>query len=262
VPPTHMSMLNGSMQTLITRWEDLGFNFFDTTRAVALTLVFEPDYAEVTLAGGWPPVIFSNATPLSPATESLTISLANTPYGSFDRDTGHLMFNARLSLDFSPDPWFATRDQEVDMKISTNSQDLPHLSMGPGVSLIQGSPFMRLWEVEASPALGLAGESEFETTSFFAWGRRGWQVAVIISGSLDPLPPRHPIPPPRTTVPDVRELDRNTADARVVDAGLVPAHIPSNAGANTRVSHQTPTSGQKVDVGSVVTLQLQAGSPL
>ena len=138
MPPTHVSTLNGSMQTLITRWEELGFKFFNT-RAVALTLVFEPDYAEVTLTDGWPAVIFSNATPPSPATESLTISLANTPYGSFDRDTGHLMFNARLSLDFSPDPWFATRDQQVDMKISTKAQDLPHLSMGPGASLIKAA---------------------------------------------------------------------------------------------------------------------------
>jgi PASTA domain len=259
VPPTQVSTLSGTMQTLITRWEDLGFKFFNTTRAVALTLVFEPDYAEVTLTGGWPAVTFSNATPPSPATESLTVSLANTPYGSFDRDTGHLMFHALVSLDFSPDPWFAKRDQQVEMKVSTNSLDLPRLS---GQSLIQGSPFERLWGNEAFPELGLAGESEFETTSFLAWGRRGWVVAVIISGSLDPLPPRHPTPPPRTIVPDVRELDRDTADARVIDAGLVPTHIPSNAGANTRVSHQTPPSGQGVEVGSVVTLQLQAGSPL
>src|SRR4030095_9645914 len=73
--------------------------------------------------------------------------------------------------------------------------------------------------------------------------RRGWQVAVIINGSLDPLPPRHPTPAPRTIVPDVRELDRDTADAQVRDVGLVPAHIPSNVDANSRVSHQPPAAG-------------------
>jgi hypothetical protein len=46
------------------------------------------------------------------------------------------------------------------------------------------------------------------------------------------------------------------------DAGLVPAHIPSNAAADSWVSHQIPAAGQNVDVGSVVTLQLQAGVPL
>jgi PASTA domain len=69
-------------------------------------------------------------------------------------------------------------------------------------------------------------------------------------------------PAPSTTVPNVRELDRDTADAQVRGAGLVPAHIPSNADADTWVRHQTPAAGQSAEVGSVVTLQLQAGSPL
>jgi beta-lactam-binding protein with PASTA domain len=63
-------------------------------------------------------------------------------------------------------------------------------------------------------------------------------------------------------VPDVRELDRDTADAQLRQAGLVPAHIPPNANADSWVSHQTPEAGQNVDVDTVVTLQLQAGAPL
>jgi hypothetical protein len=56
-------------------------------------------------------------------------------------------------------------------------------------------------------------------------------------------------------------LDRDTADKQIRDAGLIPAHIPSSANADSWVSHQIPAAGQNVDVGSVVTLQLQAGAP-
>jgi hypothetical protein len=259
VPEPHVSTLTGTMQTLITRWPQFGFNSSDTTSGVALTLVFEPDYVGVTLTGGWPAVTFNNSAPPAPATESLTVSLANTPYGQFEPETGHLRLHALLGLDFTPDPWFARRDQQVEMTVSTHSEDLRptghQMLVSPGAC-------ERFWANEAFPTLGMAGESSFYTTDFIFSNRRGWDVGVAIFGRLVPPPPRHPTPAPRTVVPNVRELDRDTADEQVRDAGLVPAHIPSNAAADSWVSHQIPAAGQNVDVGSVVTLQLQAGAPL
>jgi PASTA domain len=252
----HVSTLTGSMRTLITPRTELGFNFFDTTHAVALTVVFEPDYSAATLTAGWPAVTFDNSAPLARATESLTISLANTPYGPFEPDPGHLMFRVLLRLDFSPDPWFARRDQQVEMKLSTRMEDLARNQ------LVDPGACQRLWAVEGFPELGMVGAAEFYTTDFFLSIRHDWEVAVIVDGELDPLPPRHRTPTPHTTVPDVRELDRDTADAQLRDAGLLPAHIPLNADANSWVRHQTPAAGQTVDMGSVVTLQLQAASPL
>jgi hypothetical protein len=113
------------MTTLISHWEDSGFNFFDTTRGVALTLAFEPDYLDLSLIGGWPAVTFDNSAPLAPATESLIVSLAGTPRGRFEPETGHLVLPVLLRLNFSPDPWFARRDQQVEMTVSTHPEDLP-----------------------------------------------------------------------------------------------------------------------------------------
>jgi hypothetical protein len=66
--------------------------------------------------------------------------------------------------------------------------------------------------------------------------------------------------PARTTVPDVRGLDPDTAGLHVFDAGLVPKFTGSTQ-PPSYVDQQTPARGETVDRGSTVIMHVQSGSP-
>jgi len=76
---------------------------------------------------------------------------------------------------------------------------------------------------------------------------------LTISGAISAF-----MPPPPTTVPDVREQRKSNAIAEVLAAGLT-VRTTGTDGPDAWVFSQSPAAGTVVAQGSVVTLQLRTG---
>jgi hypothetical protein len=137
---------------------------------------FTPDFTGVRVISGWPKTVLDDSAPLSPATDGVTITLANGAPGRYEPATGHMVLPVTLHLDYLRDYQLGSRDQDVLVELSTR-----------GV-VRTGAPGMRLWE--SPPAMGFGGETRFSTREFFFSGTRGHTLSVILSGNLNPLPPR------------------------------------------------------------------------
>jgi hypothetical protein len=139
-------------------------------------LRFTPDFTGVKVIAGWPMTVLDDSAPLSPPTDSVTITMANAPPGRYEPATGHMVLPVTLHLDYMRDYGLGFRDQDVLVELSTRGR------------VRTGAPGMRLWEFP--PMLGFGGETKFSTREVFWSGTRGHTVSVILSGNLDPLPPR------------------------------------------------------------------------
>jgi hypothetical protein len=107
--------------------------------------------------------------------------------------------------------------------------------------------------------------AEVETVDLklFVVGRDGnlwhkWQTAANDGWSEWVSHGQPSVPPPTTTVPDVREMRQAPARAAVLAAHLVPAFTGPTS-PNPWVFSQSPAAGHTVAEGSTVTMHLRTG---
>lgn len=170
----------------------------------------------------FPPIQVTFNTPLGRNTTTITRSSG----GSGSYAAGRIRMPLGLRFDQSH---ILARGSDLNVMLSTD----------PPGSPLSPQPFGNLT---------LVGSGTFQG------GTLGGQTGTLnIRGTLSAV-----VPPPTTTVPNVRELRRDLAVAQVVAARLVPRSTGVDQ-PDAWVFTQSPSPGTVVNEGSTVTLQLRTG---
>ena len=142
------------------------------TVPLAARLEFTADFTGVRVVGNWPRAVLDDSAPLHTATDGVTVTMAGSAAGRYEPATGHMVLPVTLHLDYLRNYDLGRRDQDVTVSLSTRG----------------GGAGMRLWE--SPPFMGFGGETRFSTREYYLGASRGHTLTVIVSGALDPLPPR------------------------------------------------------------------------
>lgn len=158
-----------------------------------------------------------------------TTTVTRISGGSGSYAAGNIMMPLALRFDHSIDLPFFEEDSTFNVVLTTN----------PPGSPVNPEPF---------------GDVTLVGTAPFNGGILGGSTGTLtIAGTISAF-----VLPPRTTVPNVRELPRDTAIAMVRAARLTPRTTGAD-GPGAWVFSQSPAAETVVDEGSTVTLQLRTG---
>jgi PASTA domain len=158
-----------------------------------------------------------------------TTTVTRTSGGSGSYAAGNIVMPLGLHFDQSIDIIFVEEDSDLNVVLTTN----------PPGSPVSPEPF---------GSVTLVGSGTFNG------GILGGSTGnLTISGTISPF-----VPPPPTTVPDVREERKSNAIAEVLAAHLIP-HTTGTDGPGAWVFSQSPAAGTVVGQGSIVTLVLRTG---
>jgi hypothetical protein len=158
-----------------------------------------------------------------------TTTITRTSGGSGSYAAGNIVMPLGLRFDHSINLPFFEEDSDLNVVLTTN----------PPGSPVSPEPF---------GSVTLVGSGTFNG------GILGGSTGnLTISGRISAV-----VPPPTTTVPDVREKRKNQAIAEILAAGLM-SRTTGTDGPDAWVYSQSPAAGTVVDQGSIVTLQLRTG---